>query len=217
MRTPPNHALRPDVLMGRSMPAIGVALLAVVVAAAPVGAATVTVRMDDGRDFHPSVRSIGRGDTVRWKNNASFEDHDVFGTQPSKYFKSGKEGGMDPGDAYSKAFKSAGSFPYLCRIHSDDGMTGRIIVPMAAKEVDGGDRFKLTVASADLPSSSSFRHVIQVDTPGGSSTFVDWRTTRMSTAIYTPGPGGTYRFRALVERTSNGTRSDPSPIKTLTH
>jgi plastocyanin len=217
MRPSSNHALRPDALMRRTVQAIGVASLAVVVATAPVGAATVTVRMDDGRDFHPATRTIGRGDTVKWKNNASFEDHDVFGTQPSKYFKSGKEGGMEPGDAYSKAFKSAGSFPYLCRTHSADGMTGRIIVPMGAKEVDGGDRFKLTVASADLPSSSAFRHVIQVDTPGGSSTFVDWKTTRMSTAFYTPSAGGTYRFRALVERTSNGTRSDPTPIKSLSH
>ena len=199
------------------MAALATAAIAVMLAAAPVSAETVTVRMDNGYDFHPSYATIGRGDTIRWKNNSAFEDHDVRATAPNGYFKSpGGNGGLEPGDTYSRTFKSAGSFWYVCLNHASEGMQGTVVVPMSATEIDGGDRFRLTVASANLPSGSAYRHVIQVDAPGGGG-FVDWKTTRKAVVNYTPGASGTYRFRSLVEKTSNGQRSSPSPTKTLSH
>jgi plastocyanin len=193
--------------------ALAVALLALALAAGHVAASTTTVTMDNGDDFSPSYVSIARGDTVLWKNNG-YVGHDVYGTRPSAYFKSGPPGAMGNGDTYSKTFKSAGSFPYVCRVHS--GMEGRVVVSMGATRsvVDGVVKFKLTVASEALSSSSAFRHVVWVDPPGG-----DWqiyKTTTKAKVTYTPSDAGTYYFRSAVKRLSNGSTSDWSPVKSLT-
>lgn len=193
--------------------AVAVALLALTLAAGPVAAATTTVTMDNGNDFSPSSVSINRGDTVLWKNNG-YVGHDVYGTRPSAYFKSGPPGGMGNGDTYSKTFKSAGSFPYVCRVHS--GMEGRVVVPMGASRiVDGGVvKFKLTLASEALSSSSSFRHVVWVDPPGGG--WQIYKTTTKAKVTYSPSASGTYYFKSEVKRLSNGSTSDWSPVKSLT-
>lgn len=217
MRRSDTRTLAPRPLRAAGL-SFAVAGLALALAAGTAAAATRNVTMNDGFSFSPSSVAISRGDSVRWKNNANFEDHDVFSLGPTGYFKSGGAGGMDPGDRYTRTFPSAGRFPYLCRVHSDDGMDGSVTVPMSAQRVtDGGVKFKLTVATVALSAGSSFRHVIQVDTPGGSSTFVDWKTTTKRQVTYDPSGGGTYRFRALVKRTSDGSRSSASPSVSVTN
>lgn len=198
------------------VPALVAASMGLVLSAGSIAAATRNVTMTDSQSsFFPTDISIARGDSVRWKNNAGATDHDVFSTGPSKYFSSGPQEGMEPGDRYTKAFPSAGTFAYLCRVHP--GMDGTVIVPMAARRItDGGAvKFKLTVASVSLSSGSPFRHVIQVDTPA-SGTFVDWKTTAKRSATYLPASSGTYRFRALLERTGNESRSQASPTVSVT-
>lgn len=198
--------------------ATALAGVAALVLASPVAATTSTVQMNDGYSFSPTTITIARGDTLKWKNNAVVTDHDVFGAQPSSYISSGSQGGMQPGASYSRVFDSAGTFPYLCRTHSSDGMTGTVIVPIKVDRlvVDGVVKFKITVGSAKLATSSPFRRVIQIDPPGGTSTFVDVKTTRNAAFTYVPMVAGTYRFRSLVERSSNDTRSQPSPYRSVT-
>lgn len=195
--------------------AVAVALLALALAAGPVAAATTIVTMDNSYDFSPSSVTVSRGVTVRWENNASYVPHDVKGTAPSSYFTSGAEAGMDPGESYSKTFKSAGSFPYICRIHQPS-MDGRVVVRMGASRiVDGGVvKFKLELASEALSSSSPFRHVVWVDTPSGS--WQIFKTTTKATVTYVPSASGTYYFRSEVKRVSNGSTSDWSPTRSLT-
>ncbi len=196
-------------------PAIATAVLCLALAAGPVAAATRNVTMTDSQSsFFPTSISIARGDSVRWKNNAGFTDHDVFSTGPSKYFKSGPAGGMEPGDRYTRAFPSAGTFGYLCRVHA--GMDGTVTVPMSVRRVtDGGSvKFKLTVASASLSSGSPFRHVVYVDTPSGS--WQVFKTTTKARLTYVPATSGTYHFRTAVTRTSNGSDSQLSPTVSIT-
>jgi plastocyanin len=204
------RAQRP-VRMGRTLPGLGIALVAVAIAAAPVAGATYTVRMDNSYDFDPRTRTIARGDTVKWKNVSSFQDHDVRATAPNGYFASPQgEGGLDPGESYSFAFRSAGTYPYVCLEHAADGMTGKVKVPMRATR--DGNRFKLTVASADV--SSSYRHQIYVDRPGSSGWTLIARTTN-NIAFYTPQASGTYKFKSRLERLSGGT-SKFSPVVSIT-
>jgi plastocyanin len=180
---------------------LATALLAVILVASPVAAATRTVTMDDGRDFSAAVVLIARGDYVRWRNDAQVEEHDVFATQPHKYFSSGAAGGMGPGDVYTRQFRSAGSFEYVCRVH--DGMNGRVTVPMSAGlvVVSGVTKFRITVATASLPSDSPFRHYVEVDPPGTTGwTLVS--STRSAIVHYTPRTRGSYDFRTRVKRVS---------------
>lgn len=197
--------------MRRTGPAIAVAVLALVVAMAPASAATVTVLMDNSYDFDPPTRTIDYGDKVKWKNNSSFEGHDVQGTAPSDYFSSGEPGEMGPGDTYSKLFRAAGSYPFTCEVHP--GMDGRIKVRMGARKIDGGSGFRLTMASAQ---SSGYQHVLWVDRPGPTGWAV-LRTTTSATYDFTPTASGQYKFKSQLRRVSDDESSGFSPVVKLTH
>jgi len=211
----PRTSVRPAASAHRPVAtALGIALLALTLVAGPTAAATKIVTVDNSHSFSPTSVTISRGDTVRWRSEATFEDHDVFGTKPSSYFSSGPAGGIDPGESYSKVFKSAGTFPYVCRVH--DGMDGEVRVTMGGSRiVDGGVvKFKLNVASQALSSSSPFRHVVWVDTP--SAGWQVFKTTTKKTVTYVPSASGTYFFASEVKRVSNGTSSFLSPVRSLT-
>ncbi len=87
----------------------------------------------------PPVLTIARGDTVQWSvaSNAN-TTHDVSSTGVHNYFQSpGGQGGMHHGQSYSFRFTSAGSFPYVCRIHRQDGMHGTVIAPVKVARIQG--------------------------------------------------------------------------------
>jgi plastocyanin len=80
---------------------------------------THRVRMVDGNAFRPGRITISRGDRVRWINRTS-----VTHTTTSN-------GGLwnetlQPGERFSRRFRRAGTFRYMCTIHA--GMTGTIVV-----------------------------------------------------------------------------------------
>jgi plastocyanin len=85
----------------------------------------VTVSMKD-ITFTPRDVKVPKGGTITWTNEDSLE-HDVTKTSgPGEDFKSGKPGGLAPGDTYSKRFNTAGNIRYQCTVHP--GMKGTITV-----------------------------------------------------------------------------------------
>jgi plastocyanin len=70
--------------------------------------------------FVPNPLTIATGTTVRWTNNDNIA-HDA--TSTTNVFASGT---MNPGATYDFTFRTAGTFPYHCTIHS--GMVGQIVV-----------------------------------------------------------------------------------------
>jgi plastocyanin len=186
--------------------------LAAVIALAPANAAarTATVTMNDSYVFSPVSVSVGRGDSVRWRNDAQVTDHDVKSTLAG-YFTSGRAGGMGPGDSFTFTFRSAGMFGYVCRIH--DGMAGVVTVPMTVTKLTGPVRFRLTVASG--PVSGAWRHVVEVRKPG-SGTWTAVQATTAPSVLYTPTKRGTYDFRSSLRNTSTGRSSTPSPVVSAT-
>ena len=70
--------------------------------------------------FVPNPLTIATGTTVRWTNNDTIA-HDA--TSDTNVFASGT---MNPGATYDFTFRTAGTFPYHCTIHS--GMVGQIVV-----------------------------------------------------------------------------------------
>ena len=77
------------------------------------------VRMLDNL-FRPRALEIARGTRVKWVNVGELAH---TATARNGAWDSGN---VDPGDSWSRVFRRAGTFRYVCVIHAD--MTGRVIV-----------------------------------------------------------------------------------------
>ena len=76
--------------------------------------------------FSPTELSVKKGDTVTWTNKESV-GHDVKKTGgPGPEFSSGASGGMQEGDTFKHNFNQAGTFEYVCTVHSN--MSGSVVV-----------------------------------------------------------------------------------------
>ncbi|MDO8691469.1 MAG: cupredoxin domain-containing protein [Dehalococcoidia bacterium] len=109
--------------------AILLALLPAAIAS-PVTApqrATVTVSMVDNA-FQPQTIIIQVGDTVVWTNNGALPH-----TSTSDTAGIWDSGTLSPGQAFSRTFDTAGTFPYHSTIHQALGMVGTVIVQAAAQ------------------------------------------------------------------------------------
>jgi plastocyanin len=87
---------------------------------------TLDVRIK-GRSFTPAKVHVKPGDVVRWTNNARM-DH--TSTSKAGGWDSGR---IQPGRTFTREFLDAGTFKYVCLLHS--GMVGVVEVMPAA----GGD------------------------------------------------------------------------------
>ena len=145
-------------------------------ALAPAGAAATTtwlVDMDNSYSFHPKTQAIARGDKVKWRNKQSLQ-HDVQSDLSGYFTSPGGKGGLGEDNTYTKTFKQAGTFGYICRFHRSDGMQGTIVVPI--KVTLNGSTFTITVASASA--SGKWRNRVQVRKPGASN----WSTITVTAA-----------------------------------
>jgi plastocyanin len=97
------------------------------------GATTHVVKMTGDYEFAPSSLTIKRGDSVEWvliKGNHEVASGTVIETEdgregvPDGLWKTGK---MASG-SFTYTFNSAGTFPYYCDAHLDQGMIGEITV-----------------------------------------------------------------------------------------
>ena len=96
-------------------------LCAVAVAAAvavPALAATTTVRVDDDFFRAKTVR-IKKDATVRWTWVGERPHNVVFKGFKSKLQRTG---------TYRHTFRKAGTYRYVCTLHSDKGMKGTVVV-----------------------------------------------------------------------------------------
>lgn len=84
---------------------------------APAGSASVAI-VDFA--FEPAQLSVSVGDTITWTNEGQ-APHTVRWQDGEP-----ESAELGNGDTYERTFSSAGSFPYVCGIHSD--MTGTITV-----------------------------------------------------------------------------------------
>lgn len=184
------------------------ALVVSLAALAPAGAAAATTWSVNtfGYSFSPADRTIARGDKVKWRNE-EFIAHDVKSNLSTYFVSPGGPGGIGRKEEYTKTFKQAGTFGYLCRLHKDDGMTGTIVVPI--KVTLSGSTFTITVASAST-SGTKWRNRIQVRKPGTSS----WQTITVTTARsvnWDTTQHGTFSFRSAVKNANTGATSGWSP------
>lgn len=117
--------------MCRAALAAAVAIaIPVMVLAAPAGGAQSSAQVarvsvkDDV--FSPKVARVDAGGKVIWRWKGS-NDHDIK-------FRSAPAGAKLPSGAaargigrFSRTFRKRGTYRYVCTLHEDDGMTGRVV------------------------------------------------------------------------------------------
>lgn len=86
--------------------------------ASPAAGATVRVKAKDNF-FGPRKITVERGTRVRWVNR---------GSNPHTTTGPGWDKDIPVGGAASRVFKRRGTFRYVCTIHEDIGMRGKVVV-----------------------------------------------------------------------------------------
>jgi len=132
---------------GRAVKRVVVALVAVstlVVGPSLVLAAAQTVTLRSEPNVFDAARlTIGVGDTVTWVvapgtvHTVTSGTYNASGVHPDGLFDSGS---LTPGDEFAFTFATAGEFRYVCTIHADSGMVGRItVVEATVADPAGGE------------------------------------------------------------------------------
>ncbi len=80
-----------------------------------------TIRLE-GAQFTPMELTVDVGTTVSWVNDDT-QAHDVTGDGRS-WQSDGGDGGLQPGDAWSRTFNQAGTHDYYCTVHSSGPGSG---------------------------------------------------------------------------------------------
>ena len=177
--------------------------------AAPVGAATKNVDVNDGRFFSPQNISSTVGGSIHW-TASGVDDHSV--TQDNALFDSGAAA---PNVDFTKRF-SAGTFAYHCRKHGAQGMRGTVRVAPQVVTAPAGLAFTVKWAVAGTQTGTSFDVKYRV----GSGAWKTWRnnTSAKSMVFGKGGPvavarGKSYSFQ--VRSGSGAGESGFSPVKSF--
>jgi plastocyanin len=94
--------------------------------AKPRASATKSVAIEDDF-FSPKAASISRGGKVVWRWKG-FNDHNVrFRSAPSGA-KRPKGSTTKSSGRFARTFSRRGTYRYVCTIHEDAGMKGRVVV-----------------------------------------------------------------------------------------
>ena len=168
---------------------LGLLLVALVLATTATAATTVTVRVapDSALSFSPSSVSIQAGDTVRWMWVDPHMAHSVTSGDScasDERFNSGLH--QSNTFTFSFTFSNAGTFPYFCIPHCDDGMTGTVTVSNPTQTVTTNPATNVASFSATLNGSLN---------PQGSITSVRFQY----------GPTTSYGFTTPVQTQTGNT------------
>lgn len=181
--------------------------------ATSVSAATTQVGANDDRTFTPRNVNQAVAGRVHWAGTpaGSTEEHSV--RQDAGVFDSGNPvAGLD----FTRTF-SAGTFPYHCEEHGDQGMRGTVRVPPQTLGAPAGLPFTVRWATAGTNTGNRFAVQYRV----GSGPFRNWftSTSARSAAFGARNRpvrlvrGRTYAFR--VRSGSAAVKSPVSPVRSF--
>jgi plastocyanin len=175
----------------------------------PVAAAIKSVDVNDGKFFSPNNLSSTVGGSVHW-SASGIDDHSV--TQDGLVFDSGApRANLD----FSKKF-SAGTYPYHCRKHGDQGMVGTVKVAPQVVSAPAGLAFTVKWAAAGTNTGTSFDVKYRV----ASGAWKTWKnnTSAKSMVFGKGGPVAVARGKTYSFQVRSGTGANESlfsPIKTF--
>ena len=193
---------------------LGGGLAAAVVAAGllastPVAAVTKTVVASDDKVFLPRTETSSVGGSIRWLANG-LDSHSA--TSDDLVFDSGAaRANLD----FTRKF-SAGTYPYHCREHGDQGMRGVIRVAPQTQSAPAGLPFTVRWAAAGTNTGNSFDVKYRV----GRGPWKTWRnnTSAKSMVFGRGGPVAVARGKSYSFQVRSGTgarESGFSPVKTF--
>jgi uncharacterized repeat protein (TIGR01451 family) len=153
--------------------------------------------------FLPAQLTAVQGTTVQW--NILAGTHSATDARATGLFDSGPLAAVDD---YAFALNAAATYSVK---DTASTKTSTVKVPLTAPATATVNTpFQVTWASA--PPSSPFTEDVQVEKPGTTS-FVKWvPLSTAASAQYTPARPGTYRFRARLHDTANGSFTLWSPV-----
>ncbi len=158
--------------------------------------------------FTPANAKIGLGATVTW----TFRDavaHTACDSSGMGLWSSGPKSG---GATFAFTFKAAGTYAYICQIHTT--MRGTVSVPMKFKPKKGGTATSYTITWATAAPPAGFVFDVQIKRPGAAA-FSNWQTgvASLSAAFHPDAGTGSYQFQARLRKTSSGAASGYSAAK----
>ena len=101
---------------------VAVAVTAFAVAAVPAHAGTTKTVAVKNNSFSPGSVSIKKGDTVAWKWTQGGVPHNVTPASGA----AGSATSSKKGFTFTKTFSKAGTFKYVCTIHSNMKVTVKV-------------------------------------------------------------------------------------------
>jgi plastocyanin len=179
--------------------------------ATSVSAATTQVTASDTRRFLPGNVNQTVAGSVHWAGAPAGDSHSV--RQDAGLFDSGNPA---PGLNFTRTF-SAGTFPYHCEEHGDQGMVGTVRVSPQTLGAPAGLPFTVRWATAGTNTGNRFAVQYRV----GSGPFRNWFTsTSARSAVFGARNrpvrlvrGRTYAFR--VRSGSATVKSPASPVRSF--
>jgi plastocyanin len=161
-------------------------------------AATASVTINNFA-FTPATTNINPGDTVTWSNIHAGVAHTV--TSDTGVWDSGN---IATSGTFSRAFPSAGSFPYHCTIHP--GMTGMVVVAAAASPTAAAPTATPTTPTASATSTPT-------TTVTATSTATATATLAAATATATTPPATPTR---TATQAATAAAASPTPAAPAT-
>jgi plastocyanin len=173
---------------------LALALALLVVAPSGIARAANSTVVERGTQYVSAQITVVVGDTVSWIYESSptgspghtvtFSDRDLNPNCPPQLLFNDCQRG--PGDRVSRTFNTPGTYPYYCKIHRAEGMTGVVVVTAptsssstAPKSTTTTARASSTTTTARATSSSTTSTTRQLAT---SSTVVRSSTTTSDTS-----------------------------------
>lgn len=186
--------------------AVPVLLTGAMLIAPPASAATKQVEID-GLTFLPATVTVAPGDRVRWSNE------DPFGHTATRSGVGGWSLSIPADGAKQRVFRQSGAFAYVCTVPGH-AMSGTVKVRVRVSPRSGTAATTFTIRVATVDATPGTEYVVQRKAPGG--TFKPWRSTTAQTVRHASAVKGTWRFRAAIRRTADGTMSGFSPAGSAT-
>jgi Tol biopolymer transport system component len=172
-------------------------------------AAELVVTASDA-GFAGETSLVRQGTPVRWTFQGS-EEHTVTETTFGLF----DSGPRSPGESFTYAFASAGSYRYQCTLHANH--KGNLAVPVLVIPYADASVMSLQVIWSAAPPPENWVFDVIVKRPGASA-FAGWRMDESATqALFEADAGpGTYEFRARLRPVGATARSGYSPVTAIT-
>lgn len=143
--------------------------------------------------------TVSEGTTITWTNNGD-DDHTVTADDGS--FDSGT---LNPGESFTHTFATAGTYPYYCEFHGDEGGAGMsatiMVTALAATTTDTSSTSTATTTSSTSTDVTPpiISSVSATSTSEGEQAIINWVTDEAANSQVAYGTSSTYSTYSMLD------------------